>query len=349
MSFKEEKRESIKRYLLEKIAADDIEFMQKTMENFNISVTTVKRYLNECLKNEIIRVCDRSVGYELVTQEFQWNYAYKDSLVEDRIYFEDIRPCLEHVSGDALNIWDYVFTEMMNNAIEHSKGEQIAVTLCKNFLFTEISITDDGVGIFRNICDFLWEERQYKATYEDAVTELYKGKLTTDPERHSGEGVFFSAKMMRSFAIWSDNTIFSTGYLEKDRLVKSHLIAYYNRFRKIGTMVVMRLENQTTRKVREIFNMFASIEEGFTKTVIPIREVCPYGEPIARSQARRILFRLEEFREVNLDFTGVDFMGQGFADEIFRVFQKKHPEIVLNPVNANESVLGMVKHVRVNL
>ena len=36
---------------------------------------------------------------------------------------------------------------------------------------------------------------------------------------------------------------------------------------------------------------------------------------------------------------------QGFADEIFRVFQNAHPDIVLRPINANEAVLGMIQHV----
>lgn len=94
--------------------------------------------------------------------------------------------------------------------------------------------------------------------------------------------------------------------------------------------------------------MFAPIEEGFVKTRIPIKEVCPYGEPIARSQARSILYRLEEFKQVELDFDGIEFMGQGFADEIFRVFQKKHPDIELIPINACKTVLGMVKHVQRN-
>lgn len=92
--------------------------------------------------------------------------------------------------------------------------------------------------------------------------------------------------------------------------------------------------------------MFAPIDEGFIKTRIPIAEVCPYAEPIARSQARRILYRLEEFKQVEFDFEGVEFMGQGFADEVFRVFQNKHPEIELIPVHANPTVLGMIKHVQ---
>ena len=114
-------------------------------------------------------------------------------------------------------------------------------------------------------------------------------------------------------------------------------------------MVVMKLENQTTRSSKEVFDMYAPIEEGFVKTYIPLKEVCPYGEPIARSQARRVVYRLEEFRQVEIDFSGIDFMGQGFADEVFRVFQNKHPQIELIPLHANESVLGMIKHVRRNL
>lgn len=50
----------------------------------------------------------------------------------------------------------------------------------------------------------------------------------------------------------------------------SHLISYYNQVNKIGTMVVIKLENQTMRTIKEVFDMFAPIDEGFTKTRIPI-------------------------------------------------------------------------------
>ncbi len=92
--------------------------------------------------------------------------------------------------------------------------------------------------------------------------------------------------------------------------------------------------------------MYATVDEGFVQTMIPVKEVCQYGEPIARSQARRILYRLEQFRKVEFDFDGVEFMGQGFADEVFRVLQNQYPDMELVPVNANDTVLGMVKHVR---
>lgn len=347
MSFQEEKRESIKRYMLEKIRDEDEKFIQKTVDNFEISVTTVKRYIKDCIQDGILEEASEHVcGYRLVTVWKEWEYERENELSEDRVYYEDVRPALEYVSEEAALIWSYVFMEMMNNAIEHSEGKRIYCRIKKDYLYTEISVTDDGIGIFQKVQEFFCKQMNLQMSYQDVVTELYKGKMTTSSESHFGDGIFFSAKMLREFAIWSENTVFSAGCYDKMQFVQSHLTAYYTKLQKIGTMVVMKLENQTKRKPKEVFDMFAPVEEGFVKTVIPVKEVCPYGEPIARSQARRVVYRLEEFKEVEFDFTGVGFMGQGFADEVFRVFQNRCPEIVLTPVNANESVLGMIRHVR---
>jgi hypothetical protein len=52
--------------------------------------------------------------------------------------------------------------------------------------------------------------------------------------------------------------------------------------------------------------------------------------------------RFDRFRIVVLDFKGVDAVGQSFADEVFRVFVSKHPELEIVPVNANEQVARMI-------
>jgi hypothetical protein len=216
----------------------------------------------------------------------------------------------------------------------------------KDYLYTEISITDNGVGIYKNVQNYLQKELGKDISLQDVLTELYKGKLTTKEENHSGEGIFFTSKVLNEFAIWSDDAIYSQGCYDKQRFTESHLISYYNKLHHIGTMVVMKLENHTKRTVKEVFDMFAPVEEGFVKTRIPLAEVCPYAEPVARSQARRILYRLEQFKQIEFNFEGVEFMGQGFADEVFRVFQNKYPEIELIPIHAIAAVLGMIKHVR---
>ena len=110
-------------------------------------------------------------------------------------------------------------------------------------------------------------------------------------------------------------------------------------------MVMMTLENETGREAGKVFDTYADVDEGFMRTRIPVKEACITGEPVARSQARRICHRLEEFREVILDFSDVTMMGQGFADEIFRVYATEHPQILLRPVNMLPQVERMIRHV----
>ena len=229
----------------------------------------------------------------------------------------------------------------MNNAIEHSGGDKIIFSLQKDPLYTEISIVDNGVGIFRNIQKYADEKYGLALDRRQAALELYKGRLTTDPSRHSGEGIFFVSKMLTEFAIWSENIVYSYRCGDRDRFVQSHLISYYTKMEGMGTMAVMKLENEAVRTSAEVFDEFAPLEEGFVKTLIPMRDMCPLGNPVARSQARRILRRLEEFWEIIFDFCEIGFMGQGFADEVFRVFQNMHPEIKLTVVNANAAVEGI--------
>lgn len=64
---------------------------------------------------------------------------------------------------------------------------------------------------------------------------------------------------------------------------------------------------------------------------------------MSRSQARRLVSGLERFREVVLDFRGVELVGQGFADEVFRVWAKQHPESALIPVDMSDAIAFMVE------
>ena len=64
---------------------------------------------------------------------------------------------------------------------------------------------------------------------------------------------------------------------------------------------------------------------------------------VSRSQAKRLLARLDRFEEVVLDFDGINSIGQAFADEIFRVFQNEHPEVRLIPVNESPEVARMIR------
>ena len=54
---------------------------------------------------------------------------------------------------------------------------------------------------------------------------------------------------------------------------------------------------------------------------------------------------LDKFEQIIIDFSKVDIIGQGFADEIFRVFKNHHPEINLETKNTSQAINAMILHV----
>lgn len=345
MSFTEEVRQKYIHYMLRKIFEDDPGFIAKTADSSGISITSVKRYLSEAIANGHIRPnSDKRCGYELVTDVKTVTCPLNRISSEDRFYFDSISPLLSDLSHNAKHIWDYTILEMLNNVIEHSEAKNLKVNLIRNYLNTTVVIEDDGIGIFTALVNYL-RASDNNATVEDTIVELFKGKLTTKPENHSGEGIFFSSKMMDSFSILSGNRVFSGNSLEDYEIVSSYLISYLTKIYKIGTRVVMTLDNFTSRNTMEVFDAFSDVEEGFIRTFLPIKNVCQNQEPISRSQARRICNRLNLFKEVILDFRDVEFMGQGFSDEIFRVFALAEPNIKIKPQNCGFEIVRMIKHV----
>lgn len=341
------KQEVIQKYILRKIAVDDLDFIFKTADNFEISPEVVDDFLKRGIFNGQIEVSkERKCGYKLVEKVIK-SHIVLDAVYnsEDRIFKEYIEAGLINCNSDALRIWQYACEEMLNNVIEHSNGKNLYIEVYSNVLFNKVLIVDDGVGAFHTLVEYMRKNGWTNPQAEDALLELYKGKITSKGECHSGEGIFFSSKLVDSYVLWSDARIYECGNGREPKVIKSHLLAYASKIRKVGTMVSMSLENETQRKIAEVFDMYTDIDDGFIKTRIPIKEACINGDPVARSQARRICNRLEEFKEVILDFTNVEFMGQGFSDEIFRVYAQKHPEILIRPINMIPAVERMVKHV----
>ena len=60
-----------------------------------------------------------------------------------------------------------------------------------------------------------------------------------------GIGNFFVSKVIRKFAIWSQAHVIVSGRYNEEELIQSHMIAYYTKLSSIGTMVVMKLENDS--------------------------------------------------------------------------------------------------------
>ncbi len=338
MSLKKSTKERIKHYILEKIEIGDNAIAQKTAETFHISLTTVYRYLNELCTEKIIKREGRK--YVLSEIENVKIYYCNNKLEEDRIFNEIIEPIANNLPDNVYKIWQYAFTEMMNNAIDHSNASEIIIYTLYNYCSTKIMIDDNGIGIFEKIKEYYGYE-----TLDDAVNELFKGKLTTDSENHSGEGIFFTSRMIEHFGVLSDGKIF-THNTHHDVIQDIVSIPELKSWKdKKGTTVAMIMPNNSKVNIKEVFDMFSDVDNGFIKTHIPLKNIFTDGFPVSRSQAKRLCARFESFEEVILDFEGIDDIGQGFAHELFVVFKRKHPHVNISVTNENQDIRKMLAHV----
>ena len=96
----------------------------------------------------------------------------------------------------------------------------------------------------------------------------------------------------------------------------------------------------TERTTKEIFDEYTSDDFVFNKTKITVHLAKDYlgHDFVSRSLAKRILMNVEKFKVIVLDFENINNIGQGFADEVFRVFKNKNPDITIVPINMDEEI-----------
>jgi len=324
--------------VLELICENSRNVAARVAEKLNVSRQAASARLSRLKKEGLIisKGSGRSTFYYLaelrgVSAEYQ-----REGLEEDFVWRKQCVQFLANLPDNVRGIWHHGITEMVNNAIDHSNAETVLVTLRETALQTYCTVHDNGEGIFAKIQRALnlYDERE-------SILELSKGKLTTDPANHSGEGIFFSSKMFDRFLI--DSGSLSFVHLGND--VPDVLLSITNPVN--GTSVTMILDNDSKRTTQEVFNTFALPDEfAFAKTIVPVKLAQHEGEKlVSRSQAKRLTRRFERFQIVILDFDGVGEIGQGFADEVFRVFAKSHPKLRMHPINTSPAVAKMIKRV----
>jgi len=325
--------EIIRRFLLNSIKAGNQHYLHDAMEAFQLTRQAIHRHLSALVKMGYL-VADgntRARRYILGPVRSHTARFLLEGLRESDVYYRDFGFMFNGLPKEVENICHYGFTEMLNNAIDHSGGTCANVIVDRTTKDIEIWIQDDGEGIFNHIARIMNLNDP-----RESILELSKGKLTTDPENHTGQGIFFTSRAFDCFLIFSGDLIFS----HNDGDQRDYLL--HNDNTHSGTRVLMRIALNSDKKLKDVFDDFTGDEDedfAFNKTVVPVKLVLYEGERlVSRSQAKRILNRVERFKTVLLDFQGVDFIGQAFADEVFRVFAKKNPQLNLIPINLTKDV-----------
>jgi anti-sigma regulatory factor (Ser/Thr protein kinase) len=324
--------EEIRKFALRHVEEHPRDLVGFVAKNFDIKPQTarvhIQRLCSENLLTEQGKTRDRVYALRLLVD---WHKTYQpvSGIREDEILDVDVSPLLGDLPENVRSIWSTAFTEMFNNVLDHAAATEATVAVKKTAVDTQMAIHDNGVGIFKKIREALnLPDERY------AAIELSKGKFTTDPSKHSGEGIFFTSKMFDKFDILSQGLAFSRR-TDQPQWVKD--------LSQDGTTIWMKLANDSTRQPKDVYDQFTE-DFVFDKSAIPIK-LAQVGDAglVSRSQAKRILAGIERFKSVTLDFAGVKWIGQGFADEIFRVYRKAHPDVEILAEGANEDVAKMIQ------
>ena len=157
------------------------------------------------------------------------------------------------------DILAYAFLEMLNNAIEHSNSKTVNVEFCRGPKSAFFKIIDKGVGIFNNI-----KSKKKLKNEKEAIEDLLKGKQTTEPQAHRGEGIFFTSKVATAFTIQSNTKKIVFDNLIKDVFIKDSKPTK-------GTKIYFSILLDSKNNLREVFNKYSDDSFKFNKTEVKAR------------------------------------------------------------------------------
>jgi anti-sigma regulatory factor (Ser/Thr protein kinase) len=331
---------AIREFVLRHIPAHPGDIASVTAQEFGISREAVRGYLDGLITERLVAATGRTNAREhhlLPIDEHRVVLQANQTQQEDIVWRNEFLPRTQGVPQNIVEICQYGFNEMLNNAIDHSGSDSIVIVYTRNYAEIRISIHDYGVGIFEKVRSaFGLHDRK------QALLELSKGKLTTDSTRHSGEGIFFTSRMFDKFTILSLDLFYTRSkQSEWDWLIESDSTTEETP----GTYVKMIITTNASQTMNNVIQRYTDDDLRFSRTHVPLILAKYEGEKlVSRSQAKRILARVDSFSEVMLDFKGISEIGRAFADEIFRVYAQAHPTIKIVEINADEDVRRLIRH-----
>ena len=340
------KRMDIRKFILNKAITQGKVTVAEVVQTTGFSRAYIFRFFQELIEDgKLVRVGYANRSHYVFATDKLIKKAKKSilnfsrifnnkNLQEDKVFnlIKSETGIFEGIKEGVLHILEYAFTEMLNNAIEHSGSSKIKVVMKRDDKTIKFEVVDWGVGIFEKIM-----HSRHLLSTEEAIQDLLKGKQTTDPEAHSGEGIFFTRRIGDTFSIRSSmKKLFFNNIIDDFTIVAIKPV--------LGTKVAFSIADNSKKDLSDVFRQYSEGSFEFSATEVTVR-LYEKGEStfISRSQARRILYGLEKFKKIVFDFDRIKAVGQGFADEIFRLWKSRHPKVDMIYKNANEDVEFMIK------
>ena len=200
-------------------------------------------------------------------------------LHEDLPWSRDFAPFFS-LKPEVARMAQHAFTELLNNAIDHSGGTQVTVSMRQTAMHLQLLVSDDGCGVFERI-----EGAHDIADPTLAMLELSKGKLTSQPDRHTGRGLFFTSRLADVFDLHANETAFQYRGWDHRTWFRGKPMA------RQGTSIYMAISLDTTRTLDSVLRAHSADGQGygFERTVVPLQLMTggATGAGVARPGAAR--------------------------------------------------------------
>ena len=263
------------------------------------------------------------------------HFVYEREGLEEHVVWNEVRADvleLGELPEATERIVHSAFTELVNNAIEHSSARMVKVRCQRINSRIAFEIIDDGVGIF----DHLVAELEIP-TRLFALQELSKGRITTLPEAHAGGGLYFVSKIADYFEIESGGIRWMVDNDLPDMAMGSSSLG-------AGTRAWFESEIQPQADGNEVFDESNEALQMSSRRLV-VKLFAIGVRFMSRSEARRLLHGLEHYLEIILDFKDVEAVGLGFVDEVFRVWPSVHADTRIRAIHMEPAVRFMVERV----
>lgn len=332
----------IKDFILNNVSVHPKNISPVAAEHFGTTRQAISKHIRALIRDGLLIFTGNTKAREYKLKnvlEEVFTIDVNPELKEDVVWRNKIYHLVKDLKKNVLDICQFGFSEILNNVIDHSESDNVYIAVTRTPINIEFRISDSGIGIFSKIQnDFKLDDPRH------ALLELSKGNLTSAPTRHSGQGIFLTSRMFNDFSILSGSLYYdikddSDGWLiEADEGEKN----------QEGTYITMTINYNSLKFVQEVIDRHGDDDSlGITKTHVPIKLAKYRGEQlVSRSQAKRLLVRFNRFREVMLDFKGIESIGPAFADEIFRVYKQDNPSVLIRYVHANPDIVRAIERIR---
>jgi len=310
----------------------------RLMRNFGISRQAASQHLQTLVEAGLLAASGqtRARTYRALPMIQHTKQLHVTPILEEDIAWREyIAPHLGEATENIREICHFGFTEILNNVLDHSGATRVTVGVSGTSTTIDITVTDNGTGIFQAIADSL--------ELEDArhvALELSKGRLTTNAVRHAGGSLFVTAQLFDTLTIQSGRSVLEQRGTSGEATLRDEAFSIK------GTSVRMSISRQAKRTLAVVLDEISDAERDArqARVHVPV-SLMQYGEDtlMSRSQARRLVARLDDLDQVLLDFSGVASIGPAFADEVFRCFRQENPRVTLITANANQDVRKRIR------